>query len=192
VFYIHRAVLSDHSGPLDTLVNGPIEESQKGVAHLPDVDAETFALFAQFAYTDTYDTCKEWDTIRAAIKGEEISDILILNAKVFLFADYYDITRLLTKSTAYMNQILAHIYQFFKPEATADMHRKSLQAVTTFIRYCFDEDEKRPEALKTAVVKWLVDSSLYLGKVEEIHEIIDGSLELASALGKALFKLRAM
>ncbi|KAK4696535.1 hypothetical protein P7C71_g1394, partial [Lecanoromycetidae sp. Uapishka_2] len=54
-FYIHAALVSLHSKPLDRLINGHMLEAQKGFAVLEDVTADTFVRFTQWAYQGYYE-----------------------------------------------------------------------------------------------------------------------------------------
>ena len=53
-FYIHQDLVSQHSKPLDRLMNGSMTEAQNGFAVLEDVDADTFIRFTQWAYRGYY------------------------------------------------------------------------------------------------------------------------------------------
>ncbi|KAL8999634.1 MAG: hypothetical protein Q9169_001594 [Polycauliona sp. 2 TL-2023] len=46
-FYLHAALVSQHSRPLDRMMNGGMSESQKGYATLQDVEEGTFGRFAE-------------------------------------------------------------------------------------------------------------------------------------------------
>ncbi|KAL8924723.1 MAG: hypothetical protein Q9172_002541 [Xanthocarpia lactea] len=54
VFYLHAALVSRHSRPLDRMMNGDMSEAQKGYAVLEDVDEGTFGRFAEWAYEGYY------------------------------------------------------------------------------------------------------------------------------------------
>jgi hypothetical protein len=49
-FFIHKGIVSRISKPLSVLVSGPMKEAREGSAVLDDVDDETFARFAYFAF----------------------------------------------------------------------------------------------------------------------------------------------
>lgn len=49
-FYIHASIISQHSKPLERMINGHMAEAQQGFAVLKDVDEGTFIRFAQWAY----------------------------------------------------------------------------------------------------------------------------------------------
>ncbi|KAL8912845.1 MAG: hypothetical protein Q9171_002223 [Xanthocarpia ochracea] len=53
-FYMHAAVISRDSRPLDRMMNGDMSEAQKGYAVLEDVDEGTFGRFAEWAYERYY------------------------------------------------------------------------------------------------------------------------------------------
>lgn len=52
-FYIHASIISQHSKPLERMINGHMAEAQQGFAVLKDVDEGTFIRFAQWAYHDS-------------------------------------------------------------------------------------------------------------------------------------------
>jgi hypothetical protein len=55
LFYLHPDIVTKHSKPLGAMINNQrMEESLNRTALLREVDAETFALFAEFAYTGNY------------------------------------------------------------------------------------------------------------------------------------------
>lgn len=51
---IHTVLVAEQSPALSTLVNGIMEGVQTGTAIWEEVDEETFARWAQFAYTRDY------------------------------------------------------------------------------------------------------------------------------------------
>ena len=53
-FYLHAALVSRHSRPLDRMMNGDMSEAQKGYAVLEDVDEGTFGRFTEWAYEGYY------------------------------------------------------------------------------------------------------------------------------------------
>ena len=53
-YYIHADLVSQHSRPLDRMINGSMAEAQKGFAVLEDVDEGTFARFIEWAYKGYY------------------------------------------------------------------------------------------------------------------------------------------
>ncbi|KAI4226698.1 MAG: hypothetical protein L6R36_002953 [Xanthoria steineri] len=53
-FYIHAALVSQHSRPLDRMINGGMSEAQKGYAVLEDVDQGTFGRFAEWVNKGYY------------------------------------------------------------------------------------------------------------------------------------------
>ena len=55
VFKVHTAAIAQQSKALDTLMNGRMSEALAHSATLPDLDADTFVRFCQFAYTGDYD-----------------------------------------------------------------------------------------------------------------------------------------
>ncbi|MCJ1413152.1 hypothetical protein MMC19_007256 [Ptychographa xylographoides] len=55
-FMIHSAAVAQQSQTLDSLLNGPMLESQERCASFNEVQTETFSLFCQFAYTGDYET----------------------------------------------------------------------------------------------------------------------------------------
>ena len=52
-FYIHASIISQHSKPLERMINGHMAEAQQGFAVLKDVDEGTFIRFAQWAYHES-------------------------------------------------------------------------------------------------------------------------------------------
>ena len=52
--YIHRDVVSLHSKPLDRMMNGHMEEAQKGSATPKEVDKDTFTRFIEWSYKEYY------------------------------------------------------------------------------------------------------------------------------------------
>lgn len=55
LFPLHPDIFSKHSRPLGAMVNNQhMEESLSRTAFLREVDAETFALFAEFVFTGNY------------------------------------------------------------------------------------------------------------------------------------------
>ena len=61
-FYIHADLVSSHSKPLDRMINGHMEEAQKGFATLKDVDTGTFVRFIEWAYRGYY-TAADFTTV---------------------------------------------------------------------------------------------------------------------------------
>lgn len=55
-YFVHGAVLSVLSKPLETLLYGPYQEALEFRVIWPDVDDKTFVRFVQWAYTKTYIT----------------------------------------------------------------------------------------------------------------------------------------
>lgn len=55
-YEIHGAAISGLSMPLDVLINGNMCEAKEKCVKWPDVDEKTFVRFAQWAYTETYET----------------------------------------------------------------------------------------------------------------------------------------
>ena len=55
VFKVHTAAISRQSQALNTLMNGRMMEALAQSATLPDLDADTFVRFCQFAYSGNYD-----------------------------------------------------------------------------------------------------------------------------------------
>ncbi|KAL8760305.1 MAG: hypothetical protein Q9199_000087 [Rusavskia elegans] len=53
-FYLHAALVSQHSRPLDRMMNGDMSEAQKGYAVLKEVDEDTFGRFAEWANKGYY------------------------------------------------------------------------------------------------------------------------------------------
>jgi len=51
---VHTALVAEQSLALRALVSGFLEEAQTGSATWEEVDEDTFARFAQFAYTGDY------------------------------------------------------------------------------------------------------------------------------------------
>ncbi|KAL8846042.1 MAG: hypothetical protein Q9221_008837 [Calogaya cf. arnoldii] len=47
-FYLHAALVSHHSKPLDRMMNGKLSEAQKGYATLEEVEEDTFGRFAEW------------------------------------------------------------------------------------------------------------------------------------------------
>ncbi len=70
--YIHADLVSHHSKPLDRLMNGHMAEAQQGYAVFEDVDAKTFALFIQWAYSGFY-SAPDFDTVTTRLSCEEPS-----------------------------------------------------------------------------------------------------------------------
>lgn len=52
-FYIHASIISQHSKPLERMINGHMAEAHQGFAVLKDVDEGTFIRFAQWAYHES-------------------------------------------------------------------------------------------------------------------------------------------
>ena len=57
-YYIHASLVSQHSHPLDRMINGSMAEAQKGFAVLEDVDEGTLARFIEWAYKGCYTAAK--------------------------------------------------------------------------------------------------------------------------------------
>ncbi|KAI4230521.1 MAG: hypothetical protein LQ349_006226 [Xanthoria aureola] len=53
-FYIHAALVSQHSRPLDRMINGDMSETQKGYAVLEEDDQGTFGRFAEWVNKGYY------------------------------------------------------------------------------------------------------------------------------------------
>ncbi|KAI4278610.1 MAG: hypothetical protein L6R38_005204 [Xanthoria sp. 2 TBL-2021] len=53
-FYIHAALVSHHSRPLDRMMNGDMSEAQKGYATLEEVDEGIFSRFAEWVNKGYY------------------------------------------------------------------------------------------------------------------------------------------
>lgn len=53
-FYLHAALVSQHSRPLDRMMNGDMSEAQKGYAVLKEVEEDTFGRFAEWANKGYY------------------------------------------------------------------------------------------------------------------------------------------
>ena len=53
-FYLHAALVSHCSKPLDRLMNGEMSEAQKGCATLEDVEEDTFGRFAEWLNKGSY------------------------------------------------------------------------------------------------------------------------------------------
>lgn len=53
-YYIHADLVSQHSYPLDRMINGQMAEARKGFAVLEDVDEGTFKRFLEWAYKGYY------------------------------------------------------------------------------------------------------------------------------------------
>ncbi|MCJ1473682.1 hypothetical protein MMC13_002333 [Lambiella insularis] len=53
-YYIHKDLVSLHSKPLNCMMNGSMEEAQKGYAILKEVDGGTFERFIEWAYKGFY------------------------------------------------------------------------------------------------------------------------------------------
>ena len=53
--YIHAALVTQVSKPLDRMINGYMSEAQEGFAELKEVDEGTFVRFIQWAYNGYYD-----------------------------------------------------------------------------------------------------------------------------------------
>ncbi|KAL8674300.1 MAG: hypothetical protein Q9168_001293 [Polycauliona sp. 1 TL-2023] len=53
-FYLHAALVSQHSKPLDRMMNGEMSEAQKGYATLEDVGEDTFGRFAEWVNKGYY------------------------------------------------------------------------------------------------------------------------------------------
>ena len=57
--------MSKYSKPLDRMMNGSMEEAQKGFAVLEDVEEGTFTRFSRWLYTGNYEAAKF-----SIVKGE--------------------------------------------------------------------------------------------------------------------------
>ncbi len=53
-YYIHADLASQHSYPLNRMINGQMAEAQQGFAVLEDVDEATFRRFVEWAYKGYY------------------------------------------------------------------------------------------------------------------------------------------
>ncbi|KAL8658055.1 MAG: hypothetical protein Q9226_001315 [Calogaya cf. arnoldii] len=53
-FYLHAALVSHHSKPLDRMMNGKLSEAQKGYATLEEVEEATFGRFAEWVNKGYY------------------------------------------------------------------------------------------------------------------------------------------
>ena len=58
LFTMHTALVTHHSKPLGSLVNGPMSEAKEGYAWLEDVDEHTMVRFGQYAYAGNYATAE--------------------------------------------------------------------------------------------------------------------------------------
>lgn len=52
--YVHSALVSECSKPLDRMINGDLSEAKQGFAVLEDVDRATFVRFIRWIYTRDY------------------------------------------------------------------------------------------------------------------------------------------
>ncbi|KAL9033704.1 MAG: hypothetical protein Q9180_005805 [Flavoplaca navasiana] len=68
-FYLHAALVSHYSKPLDVLMNGEMSEAQKGSATIEDVEEDTFGRFAEWLNKGYY-TPKEAFTHPVVNDGE--------------------------------------------------------------------------------------------------------------------------
>ena len=206
---------------LEKMVNNGMAESRSKTAVWNDIDDDTFAYFAEFAYTGDYNACPapasfamlnlggnigsgsvdgkdegvdmsvdEWafrpkkktksGKIAYSSKREalwagferappfncpearhlpskqgstiDLTGTLLTHAKLYVFADRYEIRRLMKLSLCYLHDALIHI------QAT-----DSLDGTVQLIEYCFTRDN--PDALKDLVIQYVAC------KVETLHKI---------------------
>ena len=56
--YIHASLISQHSKPLERMINGHMAEAQQGFAVLKEVDEDTFIRFVKWAYNGYYSSAE--------------------------------------------------------------------------------------------------------------------------------------
>ena len=80
--YIHAALVTQVSKPLDRMINGYMSEAQEGFAEIKEVDEGTFVRFIQWAYNGEYepgefkidDSCIDQVPDGAEVPPEEVPD----------------------------------------------------------------------------------------------------------------------
>jgi hypothetical protein len=86
-FYLHLALVSDLSKPLDDMMNNQhMEESLDRTAYLKQTNAQTFALFAEFAYAGNYRSITTSSRILPVISPAKRKIATILSNDTSLYA----------------------------------------------------------------------------------------------------------
>ncbi|KAM0805424.1 hypothetical protein BDR22DRAFT_884955 [Usnea florida] len=67
--YLHASLVSQHSKPLERMMNGHMAEAQQGFAVLKEVDEGTFTRFAQWAYSGYYTSAEHEVQPNTTYKG---------------------------------------------------------------------------------------------------------------------------
>ncbi|PPJ57724.1 hypothetical protein CBER1_00066 [Cercospora berteroae] len=70
-FFVHPAVIVQHSKPLANLMHGDMREAREGQAHIEEVDENTFARFLEFCYTKDYPAAEHSIVLDAASIEQE-------------------------------------------------------------------------------------------------------------------------
>lgn len=69
-FFLHPALASHHSIPLEAMMHGSMKEAKEGSATIGDVDEDTFSRFCEYAYTGDY-TAAEHSALLHSIGAEQ-------------------------------------------------------------------------------------------------------------------------
>ncbi|GIZ37863.1 hypothetical protein CKM354_000129400 [Cercospora kikuchii] len=70
-FFVHPAVIVQHSEPLAKLMHGDMREAREGQARIEEVDENTFARFVEFCYTKDYPAAEHAIVLDAASIEQE-------------------------------------------------------------------------------------------------------------------------
>ncbi|PHH79273.1 hypothetical protein CDD80_5268 [Ophiocordyceps camponoti-rufipedis] len=164
-FHLHSALVSRQSAVLDNLVNGDFREAKNKEAVLEDVDEHTFVRFCEFAYTGDYSEPKP-EMVESAI--------LVTHARLYVFADCYQVDKLADVSVHRLRKTLDVL-----KGVTTDT-----EGLTELVRLCFEETA--PGTLKNMVTMYASFEMSRLWAHPAFRKLVEESNELSVALIDAI------
>lgn len=142
-FRVHKELLGEISRELRGHVFNEMKEGQEGSMDMAHVSEETMCQFLEFCYTGDYPElkkepkCSGWGDDDDNEEGPPSSEQLLPNAKLYVFADMYNIPQL--KEIAF-SKITAHIVRI-----SYSLWDKEIEEFVQLFKYTFENLPEREE-----------------------------------------------
>ncbi|KAG0646411.1 Kelch repeat and BTB domain-containing 5, partial [Hyphodiscus hymeniophilus] len=152
-FKLHRSIVCVQSKPLEAMADGKFMEGINGVITLNDDDLDVFECLVSFFYKETYDDSHNVTTTLAVPSSMNdsfvgTSQALLLNAKVYVMAEKFDIPELKKLATV-------------KYEAAVPIDWNS-EAMAASINVVYEETPQSDRSLKEVMIKAAGEHARYL------------------------------
>ena len=202
-FFLHRKVVASLSPALRALVTGNMKEAQERQVVWPDVQVETFVLFAQFAYTKDFtilqfrelETQSESEENRAKKRSHDqmtsgitlpateaskidtsLSAIFMGHARLYSLAEKYGVVSLKRETLSELDNALS-LYSD---------HDEWVADVVELIQYAFSDDNTPAEG-EDSLRKCILECSVRKIRALWQEELFTTMLESQVAFAKLLW-----